>query len=194
MGTQVFGRNLIVASGPGGIVNGANFGYAEPWSITYSEPGMSQFSGATGITTFGGPDAANYKSILDTQRFTSPGPFSFTLGNLTPGLSYLLQFWVADYRGFPNDRAETIAAAGGNTNVNTPTLTYLDSDGPIHGQYAIGTWVADASSITFTVTATSETFPGYNAMQLRVVPEPSSFALLLFGISWLCLMPRKRAP
>lgn len=191
-GTQVFGRNIgLIHGDPTAVVNGVDFGFSNPnWTVTFSETfDANSFGGATDSATFGGPDAANYKAILDFARYG--GTFaSFTLGNLTLGQQYLLQFWVADYRPFPNDRNQILAAEFPNTNVNEPTLAYLDSDGPIHGQYAIGRWTADATSITFTLNGNESV--QYSALQLRAVPEPSSLALLVLGSIGLCLMRRNR--
>ena len=135
-GKQVFGRNIGLASGnPNAVVNGVDFGYNNPnWSVTYSESGWSgNFPANATSQTFSGPDAANYTSVLNTGRFGGASA-SFTLGNLTLGAEYLIQFWVDDYRAFTNNRTEVISAIGANTNLNVPMLAYLDSDGPIHGQ------------------------------------------------------------
>jgi hypothetical protein len=68
-------------------------------------------------------------------------------------------------------------------------LTYLNSGGSIHGQYILGTFKADASSITFTVNANEDAM--YNAMQLRVIPEPSTLTLVGFGLLGAVAMGRR---
>jgi hypothetical protein len=139
------------------------------------------------VPTLSGPDAANYQAILSIGREAYPTPSgSFTFSNLVMNQQYELQVWVADYRGFTNNRTETITAAGDSA---SPSLTYLDSDGPIHGQFIIGTFTADATSLTFTMNGNETAM--YNAMQLRAIPEPG--AALLGGLGMLALLRRRRA-
>jgi len=194
-GTQVFGRNIAVESpsDPNAIVNGANFAWNNPgWTVGFSELGFPNTFGMT-VPTLSGLDAANYQAILSSGREAYPTPSgSFTFSNLVMNQQYELQVWVADYRAFTNNRTETITAAGDSA---SPSLTYLDSDGPIHGQFIIGTFTADnTGSITFTLNGSSvdpNPTAMYNALQLRAIPEPS--AALLGGIGMLALLRRRRA-
>lgn len=191
-GKQVFGRNIGLATGnPSAIVNGVDFGFNNPnWAVTFSEVGWaSNYAANATSQTFGGPDAANYTSVLNTGRFGGTSA-SFTLGNLTVGTEYLIQFWVDDYRAFNNNRTESISAGGANTNINTPLLAYLDADGPIHGQYVIGTWTADATSITFNVAGNEAV--AYSAIQVRAIPEPSTLVAFLIGSVGLLWFARKQ--
>lgn len=188
-GTQVFGRNINIASpsDPSAIVNGANFAWNNGgWTVGFSESGFPNTFGMT-VPTLSGPDAANYEAILTYGREAYPTPTgSFTFSNLIINQQYELQFWVADYRNYTNVRTETITAAG---DIASPSLTYLNSGGSDHGQYIIGTFTADATSLTFTVTGNETAM--YNAMQLRAVPEPSAALLGSFGL--LALLRRRRA-
>jgi hypothetical protein len=188
-GTQVFGRSLIVATGS--PVNGVKFGYAEPWSVTYSEPGgYGQFDPSISTQTVGGPDAVNYKAILGQTRYWG-GDQTISFGNLDIGQEYLFQIWACDYRAFPNDRIETITGTG--TNLNTPTLKFLDSDlsntpGASHGQFVIGTWTADSTTMSFTLDANEGAH--YSALQLRAIPE--SGAAVLGSLAVFGLLRRRR--
>src|SRR5882757_3082658 len=113
---------------------------------------------------------------------------SLTWGGMTPGNTYLLQFWANDGRNSTTaERSETLTG-GANTSA---ALAYgFGSSGP--GQYVIGTFVADG---TGTQTITMNAFGGndigpsaqINLLQLRdiTVPEPSSLALLAMGASAL---------
>lgn len=188
-GTQVFGRNINVASpsDPSAIVNGANFAWNNPgWTVGYSESGFPNTLSMT-VPTLSGPDAANYQAILTYGREAYPTPSgSFTFSNLVINQQYELQVWVADYRNFTNLRTETITAAG---DIASPALTYLNSGGSVHGQYIIGTFTADATSLTFTMDGNETAM--YNALQLRAIPEPS--AALLGGLGMLALLRRRRA-
>lgn len=188
-GTQVFGRNIAVASpsDPNAIVNGANFAWNNPgWTVGFSESGFPNTFGMT-VPTLSGPDAANYQAILTVGREAYPTPSgSFTLSNLVMNQQYELQVWVADYRSYPNVRTETITATG---DLPSPSLTYLNSGGSVHGQYIIGTFTADATSQTFTMNGNETAM--YNALQLRAIPEPS--AALIGSLGMLALLRRRRA-
>lgn len=111
---------------------------------------------------------------------------TITFTGLTINQEYLVQYWVADYRGFTNDRALTLTG-GANT---SGALRFLDSDNTygIHGSYVIGTFVADATSQSIVASANESTM--MNAAQLRAIPEPS--ATLLGGLGMLCLLRRRR--
>ena len=115
------------------------------------------------------------------------GDATITFTGLTIGQEYLLQYWVADYRGYGNDRALTLT---GGTNTSG-ALRFLDSDNTygIHGSYVIGTFTADATSQSIIANANESTM--MNAAQLRVIPEPS--AALLGGLGMLALLRRRRA-
>jgi hypothetical protein len=106
---------------------------------------------------------------------------------LTINQEYLVQYWVADYRPYPNDRTLTLTG-GANT---SGVLKYLDSDnsnGGIQGSYVIGTFVANATSQDININSNQST--QMNAVQLRAIPEPS--AALLGGLGLLALLRRRR--
>ena len=69
-------------------------------------------------------------------------------------------------------------------------MAFLDSDGPVHGQFVIGTWTADTTSIAFALQGNE--FSQYNALQLRnvTIPEPGVAALGAFSL--LALLRRRR--
>ena len=88
---------------------------------------------------------------------------------MTVGQQYLVQYWVADYRGYPNDRYVTLTG-GANT---SGQLKYLDSDnsnGGIHGSYVIGTFTADATSQAILINSNEST-------QMQAVQLRTNFAL-----------------
>lgn len=118
----------------------------------------------------GGAISAAYSSVLDGFAWKNAGsPASFTLNNLVPGRAYQVQFWVADYRPYPDDREETLTA------VNTSgALRYLDSDNTygIHGSTVTGTFTANGACQTIDLAANASA--QMNALQLRLV-TPSVF-------------------
>ncbi len=110
---------------------------------------------------------------------------SLTWGSMTPGDTYLLEYWVQDGRNSVTaERSETLTG-GANTSL---ALAYGSGNtGP--GQYILGTFVADG---TGTETLTMNAFGGLdisasaqiNLLQLRditPVPEPSMLAFLATG-------------
>ena len=135
-------------------------------------------------------DGQAYAGLMDiAHAFNGWGNATATISfsNLTINQEYLVQLWVADYRGYPNDRYLTLTG-GANT---SGQLKFLDSDnsnGGIHGSYVIGTFIADASSQAIDINSNDCTM--MQAVQLRAIPEPS--AALLGGLGVLALLRRRR--
>lgn len=170
-------------------VNGVTF---SPFVIT----GTSTTVGTTTLASNGGLGAnndlfasssapfsslsASYRELLDSSaNGNSSDTLTLTLSGLTIGLVYQFQWWVDDSRAAIPNR-QTISTA---TNSVSLDHNIQDAEGGV-GQFAIGTFTADATSqvITFTGTATGGgAAPQINAFQLRVIPEPSTIALLLLG-------------
>ena len=161
-------------------VNGVTFAAAGPagWGNTnfaaYGTAGM----------------AGTYGAALTTGTFTdgngSTGSHIYT--GLTIGNNYLLQVWFVDTR------------FGGGTGTNQ----LLDGVAPNlsgTGQYAIGTFTADATTQAFTWTENGPQFNGatLNLAQLRDVtpipataPEPSALSLAMLGLVGLVAGRRRR--
>ena len=150
---------------------------------------------ATNVTTTGftSSNAAdlNPNSLGDTaeyQRFLGDIDFGgdsgdITIQNLTVGNAYALQIWFVDDRtGGNGDRVTTITSGANSVDLND--------------QFAIGNFVADTDSLTFTV-ATSGADPNLTGFQVRdlgvAIPEPSSLVVLGMGISGLFLRRRRSA-
>jgi hypothetical protein len=208
-GTQVLGINYSGVPGStfpyNTTIDGQNFDSYRDLSafpVTYSVTGFNDaYVGygppgpagqAYGSSDSGGvgpnPDYTLANASFDDNTVTA----SITLGNLTKGDRYLLQFWVSDPRnnGVVLTRDETlISSTGGDT--NAPTLTY-QGPGSTDGQWVTGTFTADATlSETLDIAAGNSNAnagdggsPQVNLLQLRditPVPEPASLALLGMG-------------
>src|SRR6266436_9793334 len=97
-----------------------------------------------GYNGFGSPNTpdANYNTLLQFARFSNEGttPATFSWSGMTPGNTYLIQFWVNDGRNIGEARSETLT---GGANTSAP-ISY-GSDGSGSGQYVIGTFVANSS-------------------------------------------------
>ena len=126
-----------------------------------------------------------YQNMLTGAAYKNTGTaMPVTLSGLTVGQDYKVQFWVADYRSYPNNRTETITA--GNT---SGTLAYLNGGS---GTYVIGNFTADGTgSQTFTMLGNEST--QINALQLRSVPEPNTAILAgLGGLALFAILRRRR--
>jgi hypothetical protein len=216
-GTQVFGINY--SGVPGSTfpytttINGQNF-YSfrdpSPLPVTYNVTELTDFYVGYGPPGAAGQSYGNSNSggvgpnpdyTLANAAFSHSTTGSITLGNLTLGHQYLVQFWVSDPRnnGVVQTRVETLTSStGGDT--NAPTLAY-QGPGSIDGQWVTGTFVANSSlaetlnlvaSNTNSSTGDSGS-PQVNLLQLRditTVPEPASLTLIVLGA--LGLLARRR--
>lgn len=124
--------------------------------------------------------SSSYRSLLGSGVYAD-SPFTITvlLSGLTNGQQYRLQWWTNDATNsflFSNTTA---------TAVNSVTLDANTSNaaGGV-GQYAIGTFTASGTSQQFLLAETSGGInPLINALQVRAVPEPSTYALALGGLA-----------
>ena len=109
-----------------------------------------------------------WQSILQGGVYANSNvTMTVTLNNLTSGHAYQLQIWVNDTRVGASNRTETVTSAGGNT----VTLDYnnTSANGGV-GQYAIGTFMADATTQAFTLTGAQPAAGNsaqLNALQVR---------------------------
>jgi hypothetical protein len=166
--------------------------------VTFAPFALSGISATQGIFTFASTEtfasnnsvgsaiapysglSTNYRALLDDTAGNFVAPFTLTISGLTIGQNYLFEWWwaLADYR-FPN--VLTTAAAGNSVSLNANTTTALGG----LGQFATGTFMADATTELITFSHGSEDIAGINGLQLRQldatspVPEPAT--LLLFG-------------
>ena len=170
-------------------VSGVTFDNTSSYSDTFE----FSFTGfMNGITFIGSnnPEGQAYATLLDSGRFVQAGTLTagITLSDLTVGQDYLVQFWVADFRSFPDDRFETVTG-GSNT---SGQLIYLDGDNSnstIDASYVIGNFKADSTTQLFTLNANQDVL--ISAVQIRAVPEPTS--ALLSALGAVALLRRRRA-
>jgi hypothetical protein len=137
--------------------------------------------------------SANYRTLLTGGSFSQnqvnandfTGPMTLTLSGLSPGAPYQFQWWTDDSRPFATG---PITATTGLTSVSLDPNT-TDAAGGV-GQFVTGTFTADAPTqvITFSTTGNGNV---QNAFQLRMIPEPSTAALLA-GFAALATSIRRR--
>ena len=128
-----------------------------------------------GYTGFSGSNPAglstSYRSLINGAAPSSVSSTTLTIDGLLPGATYLVQFWVADYRSSITPRSETINRSG--------SLAFADASNTnkfSHGSFVIGTFTADTTSQTFTFNAV--TVAQFNAMQLRLLNAPGPTAVI----------------
>ncbi len=116
----------------------------------------------------GGP--ASYNGLLNQLAYVyntnTTGTMGVDIGGLTNGAQYLIQFWVNDSRG--GEPATRTSLVGGNTLAVNTTGT---AGG--FGQYITGTFTADSTTQSFRSIGGVGSVAYANAMQVRIVPEPT---------------------
>lgn len=163
---------------PGGIITSATVG-----SVTISEsPGKLFASNAFGSSSapYSGL-STDYKAILGSGAYADlPASITVTLGGLTSGQDYLVQWWTNNA-----SNAAILGAGFTNTTALATNSVTLDANttniaGGV-GQFALGTFTASGTTQTFLLSETGGDFnPLINALQVRAVPEPS---LTLLGVA-----------
>ncbi|MCX6875759.1 MAG: Ig-like domain-containing protein [Verrucomicrobia bacterium] len=129
------------------------------YSNVASEWGIGQ-NGPTTYNPYGACPSAAYTTLLGggMQAGDNTVPLTLTLGNLTPGQSYLVQLWCNDSR-FGSHSLQTVD--GG------PTMDRcVDEWVSGLGQYLIGRFTAAGTSQTISILGGSELI---NAYQLRAI-------------------------
>lgn len=131
-----------------------------------------------------------YQSLLAGALWTTE-TVQVTLGGLVAGQKYEVQVWV-------NQSADLVFyntffdSAGGNTRLITSNMQGAPGG---TGQYLIGTFtVAESStSVSFSLWPEEGTAGGIlNAIQVRAVPEPSTWLLLGLAIGGAVVMALRR--
>lgn len=199
------GIKVIEPAGvPSTTVNGVNFdSFAVPYetSVTVIVDDVSLATSAPffSVNNLAGSESApfvglsaDYQGLLSSGVSTLLGnsTLTLTLGRLTDGQDYLVQFWSNDSHLLTNKLNGTIYTAG-----NSVTL---DNNNPTNSEGGLGQWVTwsftasgDTQVITIRSSVLTGDYPALNAFQVRTVPEPSSALLLLSGAA--LLLRRSRA-
>jgi hypothetical protein len=176
---------------PGGIITSATVG-----SVTISEsPGKLFASNAFGSSSapYSGL-STDYKAILGSGAYADlPASITVTLGGLTSGQDYLVQWWT-------NNASNAAILGAGFTNTTATAINSVTLDANTTnavgglGQFAIGTFTASGTSQTFLLSETSGGFnPLINALQVRAVPEPSMTVLVGTAAVSVLLAWRRRS-
>ena len=126
---------------------------------------------------------ANYDALLSRLSFTVHSGTAI-LNNLIIGHTYQVEFWSNQQNAATNG-----AVLSGTPSVSLAASVAANTD----GQFALGTFTADAGSLSFTYTPNT-VGAIVNAVQLRDIsaPEPSSIVLFALGGAGLCYVARRR--
>ena len=139
-----FSGDVTVSGSAGSVPNSFAGGTSAPWS---------------GLST-------NYQAVMQGGTYANNNAsLIVTLNNLTPGRTYAVQLWANDSRsGNTTNRTEIVTNAAGNS----VTLAYnnTQAQGGV-GQFAIGLFIADAVSQTFTLTGVLPA--GNNSAQINAI-------------------------
>ena len=187
VGTTTYAYSLNGANGTKAL-NGVDFTIAAEGANGVFDNLTSSVNASQGATAFNSTTApwtdlsTAYKAVVQGGIYASNDDTTYTLNGLTGGQDYLVQMWITNPSNNTATRDRT-ASFYGEANNSSTTAKVIDYNvgnvGGGLGQYIIGTFTADASSISFLAEGGGAA-PGMqlNAIQVRAVPEPSSFALL----------------
>ena len=214
-GSQVFGYYFNSAAGlPSTVtVNTVPFTLsASPSAPLGLDFGASYNNNESGGDLYQVPLTANNQGlnqILDGQNWGGEGPLTVT--DLTPGSPYLLQFMISDDRtSFLNTRNYDVSDSpdpegsrdierayhstrGGGVPAGAPP-------GSREAKIFTGSFTADASgrqeiyNILYNGVDHTGSNAGsqVNAIQVRLIPEPSAFAMVGLGCALLAIRRRRR--
>lgn len=138
-----------------------------------------------------------YQALLGAFSYTlqnNGGDLKITLGGLTVGETYQVQFWLTDVRNgnggtFNNTKLQILSGSSLSDSISLK----VNNDANNLGQYIIGTFIADSTSQLFTLQSQTvaggvRTFSRINALSVQVIPEPGAMALCgiaaLGGLVW----------
>ena len=180
------GVALYAYAGTVTTVNGVTF-TAVSSGTTWGSVSLSSFG--TYFTAFTATSApfnglsTAYSNVLSSGAYGGTSAGTVTLNGLVYGRAYTVQIWVNDSRVAGSGRSETATSSGGNS----VSLDYNNTDvaGGV-GRYAIGTFVANSPSQSFTLTPSAAGSVQLNAISVRdngYVGTPSVYTPTRFNLA-----------
>ncbi|MDB5585023.1 MAG: motif putative anchor domain protein [Bradyrhizobium sp.] len=171
-------------TGPTTTLNGVTFtsGFAAPITLT----GVNTTTNIYSAPNFADPA---YNALVGTGAYSGSGaPFTMNISGLTAGKTYAVQIFAP----FWNNNWATAFTGG------TSTSGLVNLTGPNQGagassvpQYVIGTFVADSANQQITLSSPTS-YVLLAAAQVRAVPEPATWAMMLLGFSMVGFGMRNR--
>ena len=183
-------------------VNGVTFapvGLAEGTNVITFGNFTFNAGASSSTNTAAGSTAAPYsnlsiplKNLLQAGTFSELNRMTLTMGGLTVGRNYTFQ-WFSSNAGIFSDYAGALVRATGGTGEVTIDTNTGGSVGAGQafggiGQFATGTFTADATSQVITFVSPND-YTYLTAFQLRTIPEPST--TLLGALAGLTLLRRR---
>jgi hypothetical protein len=176
-GTSVAAFNVGTSGTAATTVNGVTF---QPFIVSAVPTSVGNFTLASG-TSFSGTNSlagsgnapfnnlsAAYQALLAAavEPLSIPATYTLTMSSLTVGTQYQFQWWTDLSNG--GNTTTTTASAGNSVTLSQNTTA---ATGGV-GQFAIGTFTADAATevITFAVNSGGNALGQFNAFQLRALP------------------------
>lgn len=206
-GSLLYAYNLGSTGVQSTTVNGVTFA---PWAFPANNTTNTSTIGSVNFTenagqlissnllgTGSGSFAAlssSYRNLLSTGgSATLPTTLTLTLNGLTVGVDYIFQWWI-------NNSSQAVTPNSDPMLLTTATVgsSFVNLNGNVGntngnlGQYVVGTFTATATSKLIDFSGTSGgNSPLVNAFQIRVVPEPSTWALVGAATAILGLASRR---
>jgi hypothetical protein len=194
-GALVYAYNLGPSNVASSTVNGVPFsafafpsisGNASGTSVTVGSVTISEFPGDLVAWNTLGSGSAPYANLSSAYRVLldscgssgQPNTITLSLGGLTNGQQYAFQWWASNAAPLP----PFAAVAADATNAVTLDSNLTNAAGGL-GQFVTGTFTADGVSQSINFNAVGGAGPLINAFQVRAVPEPSTCASLLAGLT-----------
>ncbi|WP_372796048.1 beta strand repeat-containing protein [Pontiella sp.] len=149
--------------------------------VLFSGTGSStaDFGGNVSLTSFTGTTtgygtvfeppfnalSAGYQTFLESAITNGAAISSVTLNNLTVGKRYQVQVWVND-SSTSNTNAQDVILSAGTADATTLDCANPDGEGGV-GEYALGTFVADATSQSFALAGNRLQLNGIQVRQVN---------------------------
>ncbi len=199
-----FSENSGVASPNWNLSNTASFnitdmvdsnGNATGIDLVFTAPGTPSESGLWGVT--GAPSPFDTSAAYNDGLFGGSGVITtFELRNLSPTDTYTLTLFAS--RDTTTNRTTNYTVTGSGTG---STLSLQTSGANVGGaginhnisNVAVFSDISANGSNVITVSFTNPSdFSYLNAMEIHVIPEPASFAMILGGIGLMLIFVRRK--
>lgn len=181
-----------ISSGTAASWTSGNFTIAGTGTGTVPLTNLNASGSVSGTTPFDLLGNTSYRAVAASSAVArSDNPMEITITGLTPATEYLIQYWASDSRFSGGGRTVTLNA----TNSVTLDVNNTNTTGGL-GQWVTGTFTASATSQSILVnsgTSPTQLTTYVNAIQVRVVPEPSTLAIMFAAAGTATMLRLRRS-